>query len=77
MTDEVKIYKISGNYVKNFQKFNFSRHTRALKEEDALENVLSVITSSKILRRKVNITEIVVVPPEECTDLYMRQLAEL
>ena len=75
--NEVKIYKISGKYVKRHQKFSFTKFVRALKEEDAMEKVLSVVTSTKILRRKITITECITVPKEECDDNYIRSLCEM
>lgn len=68
---EVKIYKISGKYVKKHQKFSFTKFARALREEDAMEKVYSIVTASKILRRKITITECKVVSIDECDDLYI------
>ncbi len=74
---EVKIYKISGKYVKKHQKFSFTKFARALKEEDAMEKVYSIVTASKILRRKITITECKVVSIDECDDLYIKALANM
>ncbi|MHA2036579.1 MAG: 50S ribosomal protein L18Ae [Promethearchaeota archaeon] len=52
---EIKIYRIIGNYRKNFKKYLFRKEVRALKEEDAIEKVLSQITSIGIYRRQINI----------------------
>ena len=74
---EIKIYRISGKYVKKHQKFAFTKFARAMNPEDALEKILSIVTSQRLLRRKINITENVVVKPEDCPDLYMKELSEL
>ncbi len=74
---EIKIYKISGKYKKLHQYFSFTKYTRALNPEDALDKILSVVTSQRILRRKIQITENKEIPAEECPDLYMRELANL
>ncbi len=74
---EVKIFKISGSYVKKHQKFNFTKYARALTEENAMEKVYTIVTASNILRRKIKITECKTVKTEECDDIYIRSLAEL
>ena len=77
MSTEIQIYKISGNYLKRFQKFQFTKFVRATNEQNALEKVLSVITSVRLLRRKIKITEIKTVPIEECDDLFIRSLSQI
>ena len=56
---EIKIYRIIGNYNKNHKKYLFRKEVRALKEEDALEKVLTQITSIGIYRRQINIQEVI------------------
>ena len=77
MSTEIQIYKISGNYLKRFQKFQFTKFVRATSEENALEKVLSVITYVRLLRRKITITETKVVSIDECDDLYIRSLSQI
>ncbi|MHA1584067.1 MAG: 50S ribosomal protein L18Ae [Promethearchaeota archaeon] len=77
MTDEIKIFKISGNYVKKHQKFNFTKYIRALTAENALDKALSIVTSQKILRRKISITENKPIKLDECPDLYVHELSKL
>ena len=77
MSTEIQIYKISGKYVKRFQKFQFTKFVRATNEENALEKVLSVVTSVRLLRRKITITEIKTVSIEECDDLFIRSLSQI
>jgi ribosomal protein L20A (L18A) len=73
---EIKIYRIIGNYKKNFKKYIFSKEVRALKKEDALEKVLSQITSIGIFRRQINIQEIKEIILEESQDYLIRELSE-
>ena len=77
MTDEIKIYKISGKYSKQHQHFQFTKYIRALKEKDAQEIVISTISSQGVFRRKIHITESKVISLDECPDLYIHELTEL
>lgn len=77
MPNEVKIFRISGKYVKKRQYFSFTKYVRALKIEDAMEKVLSEITSIRLFRRKIQITEKKEVKPEDCTDQYVLSLNNL
>jgi len=77
MSTEIQIYKISGNYLKRFQKFQFTKFVRATSEENALEKVLSVITYVRLLRRKITITETKVVSIDEWDDLFIRSLSQI
>ena len=73
---EIKIYRIVGNYKKKFKKYLFRKEVRALKEEDALEKVLSQITSIGIFRRQINIQEIKEITLAESQDYLIRELSE-
>lgn len=73
---EIKIYRIIGNYRKKFKKYLFRKEVRALKEEDALEKVLSQITSIGIFRRQINIQEVKEITLEESQDYLIRELSE-
>jgi len=72
---EIKIYRIIGTYNKNHRKYLFRKEVRALKEGDALEKVLSQITSIGIYRRQIKIKEIKEISPEECEDYLIRELS--
>lgn len=74
---EIKIFRIEGTYYKKFKKYLFRKEVRALKEEDALEKVLSQITSIGILRRQIKIQEIREISLQECEDYLMRELSSL
>ena len=73
---EVKIFKVSGYYVKLHQRLTFNRYIRALKPEHAKEIVLSEITRVRVFRRKVHLDEIKEVSLEECPDLFIHSLME-
>lgn len=73
---EIKIFRIIGNYKKNHKKYLFRKEVRALREEDALEKVLSQITSIGILRRQINIQEVKQISLEKSQDYLIRELSE-
>ncbi len=73
---EIKIYRVIGNYKKKFKKYLFRKEVRALKEEDALEKVLSQITSIGIYRRQIKIQEIKEITLAESQDYLIRELSE-
>ncbi len=73
---EIKIYRIIGNYYKNHKKYLFRKEVRALKEKDALEKVLSQITSIGIYRRQINIQEVKEINLDESQDYLIRELSE-
>jgi ribosomal protein L20A (L18A) len=72
---EIKIYRIIGNYKKKHKKYLFRKEVRALKEQDALEKVLSQITSIGIFRRQINIQEVKEIAFEESQDYLIRELS--
>ena len=51
---KVKVFRVEGEYTKNHQKYVFRKEKRALTKEDAIELVLSEITSIGIYRRQVS-----------------------
>ena len=71
---EIKIFQITGTYIKKFKKYLFRKEVRALKKEDALEKALTQITSIGILRRQIKIQEIKEISPEESQDYLIREL---
>ena len=74
MSSEIKIFKIIGTYNKDHKKYKLSKEIRALKQENALEKVLTQITSIGIYRRQIKIQEIKEIKPEECEDYLIREL---
>ena len=73
---EIKIFRIIGNYIKDHKKYLFRKEIRALKEEDALEKILSQITSIGIFRRQITIQEVKEISLEESQDYLVRELSE-
>jgi len=73
---EIKIFRIVGNYIKNHKKYLFRKEVRAMKEEDAVEKILSQITSIGIYRRQINIQEVIDISLEESQDHLIRELSE-
>jgi ribosomal protein L20A (L18A) len=74
---QVKIYRISGKYQKVHQNFTFTKFVRALNEKQALDSLLSKLTSNRMMRRKINIIEIKEIPISECTDPYTVALSKM
>ena len=73
---EIKIFRIIGNYMKNHKKYLFRKEVRALKEENALEKVLSQITSIGIFRRQISIQGIKEITLDEAQDYLIKELSE-
>ena len=73
---EIKIFRIIGTYRKKHKKYLFRKEVRALSEENALEKVLSRVTSIGILRRQINVQEIKEISLEECKDYLIRELSQ-
>ncbi len=73
---EIKIFRIIGNYLKNHKKYLFRKEVRALKEENALEKVLSQITSIGIFRRQISIQGIKEITLDEAQDYLIKELSE-
>ena len=76
MSSEIKIFKITGTYYKNHKKYKFSKELRALKQDDALEKMYSLITSIGLYRRQIKIEEVKVISPEESQDYLIRELSQ-
>ncbi|MHA1688822.1 MAG: 50S ribosomal protein L18Ae [Promethearchaeota archaeon] len=71
----IKIFRVTGTYVKNRKKYLFRKEVRALKEEDAVEKVLCEITSIGLFRRQVKIKEIKEIEPHEAENYLIRELS--
>ena len=72
---EVKIFRILGFYTRDRVKYKFKKDIRAIKEEDAIEKVLTLITSTSLLRRQIRIEKIGVIKPEETSDMLLREIS--
>ncbi len=73
---EIKIFQITGTYFKDHKKYLFRKEVRALKEKDALEKVLTQITSIGLYRRQIKIQGIKEITLEECQDYLIRELSQ-
>ncbi|MFW9828997.1 MAG: 50S ribosomal protein L18Ae [Candidatus Thorarchaeota archaeon] len=73
---EIKIYRIIGKYKKNHKEYLFRKEVRALREKDAIEKVLSQITSIGIFRRQIRIQDIKEISLNESQDYLIRELSE-
>ncbi len=74
---EVKVFRIAGHYQRKHRKFSFSKDLRALTKEQALEQVLSTVTSQGFFRRQVTIDEVKEIKPEESKDYVIKYLNDL
>jgi ribosomal protein L20A (L18A) len=74
---QVKIFRITGHYMRLHRKFSFSKDLRAMTKEQALEQVLSTVTAQGFFRRQVKIDEAKEIKPEESKDYVIKYLNEL
>jgi large subunit ribosomal protein LX len=77
MENEVKIFKITGHYIRLHEKKTFIKYYRALKPENAKELALSDLGSYRVRRRNINIDEVKEIPAEECPNQYINSFNEL
>lgn len=71
---EIKIFRITGTYIKNRKRYLFRKEVRALNKDAALEKVLCQITSIGILRRQLQIKNIEEIEPQEVENYLIREL---
>ena len=71
---KVKVFRVEGEYVKDHQKFVFRKEKRAITQEDAIELVLSEITSIGIYRRQINKLTVKELKKNEIRDPLIQQL---
>jgi len=76
MSDEIKIFRITGTYWKGHKKYLFRKELRALKEEDALEKALSQITSIGLFRRQINVKKVEEITVDECENYLIKELSK-
>ena len=74
---EVKIFRVTGFYTKKRVRYLFRKDVRAIKEQDALEKVISLITSVGLFRRQIKIDDVKVIKPEETTDMLIREISSM
>ena len=74
---EVKVYRVSGKISKPNLKTEFSKEIRAVKPEDAVEQVYTLIGSKHRVRRfQMSITKVEEIGLDEVEDLIIRKLTE-
>ena len=74
---EVKVYRVSGKINKPNLKTEFSKEIRAVKPEDAVEQVYTLIGSKHRVRRfQMSITKVEEIGLDEVEDLIVRKLTE-
>jgi ribosomal protein L20A (L18A) len=73
---KVKAFRVEGEYTKAHQKYVFRKEKRALTEEDAIELVLSEITSIGIYRRQVRNIKATELKKNEIRDPLIQQLMD-
>jgi large subunit ribosomal protein LX len=77
MENEVKIFKITGHYIRLHEKKTFIKYYRALKQENAKELALSDLGSYRVRRRTIKIDEIKEIQAEDCPNQYIHSFTEL
>lgn len=66
---EVKNYRISGKFKKGKFVYKFTKYVRALKEEQAIELIYSIIGGNhKVNRKLIKIEKIEEISPDEIED---------
>ena len=75
ISDEIKTYKVSGNYIRLHRKYTFNKYTRATSEEIAKAKVQDIVCSQRLKKRKVFITNCITVDPNNIPDTFVRDLA--
>ena len=74
---EVKVYRVSGKINKPNLQTEFSKEIRAIKPEDAVEKVYTLIGSKHRVRRfQMSITKVEEIGLDEVEDLIVRKLTE-
>ncbi|MFX1540459.1 MAG: 50S ribosomal protein L18Ae [Promethearchaeota archaeon] len=72
----VQIYRIQGTYQRLKRKFRFSQEIRALNENDAREQLYSLLGSfHRVTRPAITIETIDIIPPEEAEKPIIRKLS--
>ncbi|MFW9935846.1 MAG: 50S ribosomal protein L18Ae [Candidatus Thorarchaeota archaeon] len=71
-----QIFRLEGTYIRNKRNYRFSQEIRALTEENAREQLYSLLGSfHRVKRAAITIKNIVIIPPEESENLLIRKLS--
>ncbi|MDG6221841.1 MAG: 50S ribosomal protein L18a [Candidatus Bathyarchaeota archaeon] len=74
---EVKVYRVSGKINKPNLKTEFSKEIRAIKPEDAVEKVYTLIGSKHRVRRfQMSISKVEEIGLDEIEDLIVKKLTQ-
>ena len=74
---EVKVYRVSGKISKPNMRTEFSKEIRAVKPEDAVEKVYTLIGSKHRVRRfQMSISKVEEIGVDEIKNLIVRKLTE-
>ncbi|MFX0169992.1 MAG: 50S ribosomal protein L18Ae [Candidatus Hodarchaeota archaeon] len=72
----VQVYRVEGTYRRLRRQFRFSQEIRATTEDDAREQLYSILGSChRVKRRAVVIEQIEIIPPEEAENTLIRKLS--
>ena len=73
---EVKVYRVMGRILKPNFRTKFSKEVRAVKPEDAVEEVYKLLGSKhRVKRFHIRIEEVREISPEEAEDPIIRRLS--
>ncbi|MCW4023051.1 MAG: 50S ribosomal protein L18Ae [archaeon] len=74
---EVKVYRVSGKISKPNLQTEFSKEIRAIKPEDAVEKVYTLLGSKhRVKRFQMSISKVEEIGLDEVQDLIIRKLTE-
>ena len=72
----VQIYRVEGTYNRLNRQFRFSQEIRAMTEDDAREQLYSLLGSfHRVKRAAVEIENIEVIPPQDAENTLIRKLS--
>lgn len=72
----VQIFRLEGTYIRDKRNYRFSQEIRALTEENAREQLYSLLGSfHRVKRAAITIENIAVIPPEESENPLIRKLS--
>ncbi len=72
----VHIFRLKGTYYFNKRKFRFSQEIRAINEDNAREQLYSLLGSfHRVKRQAITINQIEIITPEEAEKPLIRELS--
>ncbi|MFX1562271.1 MAG: 50S ribosomal protein L18Ae [Promethearchaeota archaeon] len=74
----VKIFRLQGSYLKLKRRYLFRREIRALTEDDARDQLFSLLGSfHRVSRKAINIEKIDEISPSEAETHIIQQLSDV